>query len=78
MDTQIFDRIRDLLADQLGISADSITAESTFTDDLGIDSLDMVDMVMTLEDEFDVTIPDDEMETLRTVGDLVNYVEEQS
>ena len=73
MDTQIFEKIRDLLAEQLDIPADSITPESDIIDDLEADSLTVLDMVMTLEDEFDIEIPDEDVEKLRTVGSVVSY-----
>ncbi len=78
MDTQIFEKIRDLLADQLDIPADSITPESDIVEDLEADSLTVLDMVMTLEDEFDIEIPDEDVEKLRTVGDVVSYVEDHT
>lgn len=78
MDTQIFEKIRDLLAEQLDIPADSITPESDIIDDLEADSLTVLDMVMTLEDEFDIEIPDEDMEKLRTVGSVVSYVEDHT
>ncbi len=78
MDTQIFEKIRDLLADQLDIPADSITPESDIIDDLEADSLTVLDMVMTLEDEFDIEIPDEDVEKLRTVGNVVSYVEDHT
>lgn len=76
MDTEIFERIRDLLAEQLDIPADSITPESDIIEDLEADSLSVLDMVMTLEDEFDIEIPDEDVEKLRTVGNVVSYVED--
>ena len=78
MDTQIFEQIRDLLAEQLDIPADSITPESDIIDDLEADSLTVLDMVMTLEDEFDIEIPDEDVEKLRTVGSVVSYVEDHT
>ena len=78
MDTQIFEKIRDLLAEQLDITADSITPESDIIDDLEADSLTVLDMVMTLEDEFDIEIPDEDVEKLRTVGSVVSYVEDHT
>lgn len=78
MDTQIFEKIRDLLAEQLDIPADSITPESDIIDDLEADSLTELDMVMTLEDEFDIEIPDEDVEKLRTVGSVVSYVEDHT
>ena len=78
MDTQIFEKIRDLLAEQLDIPADSITPESDIIDDLEADSLTVLDMVMTLEDEVDIEIPDEDVEKLRTVGSVVSYVEDHT
>ena len=78
MDTQIFEKIRDLLAEQLDIPADSITPESDIIDDLEADSLTVLDMVMTLEDEFDIEIPDEDVEKLSTVGSVVSYVEDHT
>lgn len=74
----VFERIRELLAEQLEIEEDKITMDSDILDDFEADSLDVVDMIMTLEDEFSVEIPDEEVENLRTVGDVVRYVEENS
>ena len=76
MDTQIFEKIRDLLAEQLDIPADSITPESDIIDDLEADSLTVLDMVMTLEDELDIEIPDEDIEKIHTVGELAHYLEE--
>ena len=78
MDTQIFEKIRDLLTEQLDIPADSITPESDIIDDLEADSLTVLDMVMTLEDEFDIEIPDEDVEKLRTVGSVVSYIEDHT
>lgn len=72
----IFDKVRDILAEQLDIDKDLITLESSIVDDLGADSLDIVDLVMSLEDEFDTEIPDETVENIKTVGDIVHYIEE--
>lgn len=72
----VFDKVKKIIADQLDIDPDSITQESTITEDLGADSLDVVDLVMSFEDEFDVEIPDDAVETIRTVSDIVKFIEE--
>lgn len=72
----IFDKVRDILAEQLDIDEDLITLESSIVDDLGADSLDIVDIVMSLEDEFDTEIPDEAIETIKTVGDIVHFIEE--
>lgn len=76
MDT--FERIRELLAEQLDIDEDKITMDSDILEDFEADSLDVVDMVMTLEDEFGVEVPDEQIENFHTVGDVVHYVEENS
>ena len=72
MDTQIFEKIRDLLAEQLDIPADSITPESDIIDDLEADSLTVLDMVMTLEDEFDIEIPDEDVEKLEQMLTVIS------
>ena len=76
MDT--FERIRELLAEKLDIDEDKITMDSDILEDFEADSLDVVDMVMTLEDEFGVEVPDEQIENFHTVGDVVRYVEENS
>ena len=76
MDT--FERIRELLAEQLDIDEDKITMDSDILEDFEADILDVVDMVMTLEDEFGVEVPDEQIENFHTVGDVVRYVEENS
>ena len=72
----IFEKLSELISEQFGVEPDTITMETTFEDDLGADSLDVVDMLMSLEDEFDVEIPDEEIERIRTEGELVTYIEE--
>ncbi|HIY10370.1 MAG TPA: acyl carrier protein [Candidatus Anaerofilum excrementigallinarum] len=74
----VFERIREMLAEQLEIEPEKITMESDILEDFEADSLDVVDMVMSLEDEFGIEIPDEQVENLRTVGDVVRYVEENS
>lgn len=74
----IFEKVRDIIADQLDIAEkDSITEGSSITDDLGADSLDVVDLVMAIEDEFSVEIPEDEVENIKVVGDIVKYIEDK-
>ena len=74
----IFENVRDLIADQLDIAdKDTITEGSSITDDLGADSLDVVDLVMAIEDEFSVEIPEDEVENIKLVGDIVKYIEDK-
>ena len=72
----IYEKIKKIIADNLEIDEDSITMDSVVTDDLGADSLDVVDLVMSFEDEFGVEIPDDAVENIKTVGDIVKYLEE--
>lgn len=74
MDT--FERIRELLAEQLDIDEEKITMDSDILEDFEADSLDVVDMVMTLEDEFGVEIPDEDIENFHTVGDVVRFVDD--
>ncbi len=74
MDT--FERIRELLAEQLELDANDITLDSDIMEDFDADSLDVVDMVMALEDEYNIEVPDEAVETFRTVGDVVRYVED--
>ena len=74
----IFEKVRDLIADQLDIAdKETITEGSSITDDLGADSLDVVDLVMAIEDEFSVEIPEDEVENIKIVGDIVKYIEDK-
>lgn len=74
----IFEKVKDLIADQLDVDdKESISNDSSITDDLGADSLDVVDLVMALEDEFNVEIPEDQVENIKTVGDIVKYIEDK-
>lgn len=74
----IFEKVKDLIADQLDVDdKEGITMDSSITDDLGADSLDVVDLVMALEDEFSVEIPEDQVENIKTVGDIVKYIEDK-
>ncbi len=72
----VLEKVKAILADQFDAEEEKITTETTIQDDLGADSLDVVDLLMTIEDEFEVEIPDTEIENLKTVGDLVKYIEE--
>ena len=74
----IFEQVKKILCDQLDLDEEQVTEDSEVIDDLGADSLDIVDLVMTLEEEFDTEIPDEDLENLRTVGDIVKYIEERS
>lgn len=71
----IFNKVKTILSEQLGVEAQSIEMDSDFIDDLNADSLDIVDLVLDLENEFDITIPDEEAERIKTVGDAVEYIE---
>ncbi|CCY19951.1 MAG: acyl carrier protein [Oscillospiraceae bacterium] len=73
----VFDKVKELIAEQLDVKADDITEASNIQDDLGADSLDVVDLVMALEDEFDVEIPEDQVENIKTVGDIVKFIEDK-
>ncbi len=72
----VFDKVKDIIVEQLDVDADKVTLGSSLIDDLGADSLDVVDLVMSLEEEFDVEIPDEAVEGIKTVGDIVKYIEE--
>ena len=71
----MLEKIKALLAEELGVNADEITAETSFKEDLGADSLDMVDLVLSIEEEFDIEVPDEAVENIKTVGDVVAYIE---
>lgn len=73
----VFDKVKELISEQLDVEADDITEASNIQDDLGADSLDVVDLVMALEDEFDVEIPEDQVENIKTVGDIVKFIEDK-
>ena len=70
----MLEKMKELIADQLGIDAEAITVESKFKDDLGADSLDLFELVMALEDEYSVEIPAEDLQTMATVGDVINYL----
>ncbi|HBT65284.1 MAG TPA: acyl carrier protein [Ruminococcaceae bacterium] len=72
----VLEKVKAILSSQFDVEEDSITADTNIADDLGADSLDVVDMLMSLEDEFDVEIPDEEIERIQTVGAVVSYIEE--
>ena len=73
-----FEKIKEILIEQLGVGEDEISMDSSLTDDLGADSLDLVEMVMALEQEFDVEISDEDAEKMKTVGDAVNFIKEKN
>lgn len=72
----VFDKVKDIIVDQLDVDEDKITMDASITEDLGADSLDVVDLIMSLEEEFDIKIPDEEVENVKTVGDIVKFIEE--
>ena len=74
--SEIFEKVRKVVIEQLGVEKDKVALESSFIGDLGADSLDTVEFVMALEDEFGIEIPDEDAEKIKTVGDAVAYVEE--
>ena len=72
----IEDKVRDIIVDQLGVNAEQVVKEARFIEDLGADSLDTVELVMELEEEFDINIPDDAAEKIQTVGQAIKFIEE--
>lgn len=70
-------KIKEIIVEQLGVDPEKVKPEASFIDDLGADSLDIVELVMAMEEEFDLEIPDDEAEKLRTVGDVVGFLEKK-
>lgn len=75
MDTKIFEKVVGILSEQFKVEAETITMNTDIAEDLGADSLDVVDLIMAIEDEFKVEVPDDQAENIKTVGDVVNYIE---
>ena len=73
----VFDKIKDIIVEQLDVEEDAVTMEASITEDLGADSLDVVDLVMSIEESFDVEIPDEEVENIKTVGDIVKFLEDK-
>ena len=71
----VFEKVRDIIVDQLDADENEVTLDASIIDDLGADSLDVVDLVMSIEEEFDVEIPDEGVENIKTVGDIVKYIE---
>ena len=72
--SSIRDRVVDIVCEQMGTTKDKVTEETSFINDLGADSLDIVELVMELEEEFDLNIPDEEAEKIRTVGEAIDYI----
>ncbi len=71
---ELFDKVKKIIVDQLGIDADKVTLEASFVDDLGADSLDLVELVMALEEEYGIEVPDEDAEKIVTVNDIVEYL----
>ena len=72
----VFEKVKAILSEQFDVEEDSITLDTSVGDDLGADSLDVVDLLMSIEDEFEIEIPDTEIDNIKTVGELVKYIEE--
>jgi acyl carrier protein len=75
-DKPIDQRVKDIIVEQLGVKPDQVTPEAKFVEDLGADSLDIVELIMALEEEFGIEVPDEQAEKLLNVGDVVKYIEE--
>ena len=74
----VLEKVKAILAEQFDVKEDKITVDTDLQEDLGADSLDVVDLLMSIEDEFEVEVPDEEIENIKTVGALVNYIEANS
>ncbi len=75
---EIFTKVREIVAEQLGVEQSDVTPEASFIDDLGADSLDIVELIMALEEEFDLDIPDEEAEKISVVRDAVDYIKQHA
>ncbi len=73
---EVFEKVKNIIVEQLGVTDTAVTPEASFIDDLGADSLDIVELIMALEEEFDTEIPDADAEKVVTVGDVVDYIKE--
>ena len=73
----MWEKMKEIIADQLGVSEDEVTLEASFKEDLDADSLDLFELVMALEEEYDVEIPSDDLAELNTVGDVINYLKDK-
>lgn len=73
----VFEKVKAILAEQFDEEEDNITLDTSLTEDLGADSLDLADVLMAIEDEFEVEIPDEDIENIKTVGDIVTYIEDK-
>ena len=75
---EVFDKVKEIIVEQLGVAENAVTEEASFIDDLGADSLDIVELIMALEEEFDIEIPDGDAEKVVTVGDVVEYIKDNA
>lgn len=73
----MLEKMKEIIADQLGVSEDEVTLEASFKEDLDADSLDLFELIMALEEEYDVEIPSDDLAELNTVGDVINYLKDK-
>ena len=76
-ENEIFEKVKDIVIDRLGVEEECVTMDATFVDDLAADSLDIVELVMNIEEDFDMEIPDSDAEVIVTVGDVVKYIKER-
>ena len=76
-DKPVEEKVKDIIVEQLGVNPEQVTPNASFIEDLGADSLDIVELVMAFEEEFSVEVPDEDAEKLQTVGDVVKYIEEK-
>ena len=75
---KIFDRLKKLITENLGVEDDAITEEASFSEDLNADSLDVVELIMAIEEEFGIEVPDEDAENIKTVGDAIKYIQSKS
>jgi len=78
MSDTVADRVMEIIIDELGVEADKVNADASFVDDLGADSLDTVELIMSFEEEFEIDIPDEDAEQMRTVGDAIDYIKQNA
>jgi acyl carrier protein len=78
MSDNVFEKVKKVVCEELGVQESEVKAESSFTEDLGADSLDIVELVMAIEEQFSIEIPDDDVANLKTVGDVVSYIEKKT